>query len=64
MAGKSLAIGADILVKAALSGEFTDASGRYFDNDEGRFASPHQDALDDDKCTELVAMLEALLKGV
>jgi NAD(P)-dependent dehydrogenase (short-subunit alcohol dehydrogenase family) len=64
VAGKSLAIGADILVKAALSGEFTDASGRYFDNDEGRFASPHQDALDDDKCTELVAMLEALLKGV
>lgn len=64
VAGKNLAIGADILVKAALSGEFNDASGRYFDNDEGRFASPHQDALDDDKCAELVAMLEALLKGV
>ena len=61
VAGKSLTIGANILVKAALSNEFSEASGRYFDNDEGRFGSPHADALDDEKCAQLVAMLEALI---
>lgn len=59
--GDSLEIGADILVKAAISGEFAKASGRYFDNDIGQFASPHQDALNANKTAELTRTIEELL---
>lgn len=59
--GKELAIGADILVRAALSDEFSDASGKYFDNDSGKFANPHHDALDDKKCAAIVGAIDALL---
>jgi len=52
--GKGLDIGADILVRAALSDEFTNASGRYFDNDKGEFSNPHPDALSSDKNKKLV----------
>jgi len=38
VAGNDLRIGADILRRAALSDEFAEASGRYFDNDSKRFA--------------------------
>ncbi|MEL6951717.1 MAG: SDR family NAD(P)-dependent oxidoreductase [Pseudomonadota bacterium] len=41
VAGNDLNIGADILVAAATGSDFADASGKYFDNDSGRFASPH-----------------------
>ena len=61
MAGNDIQIGADILVRAALADEFADASGKYFDNDQGRFASPHPDALDPQKCQEVVRTLEAVL---
>ncbi len=44
--GNDIGIGADVLVRAASSGEFADATGRYFDNDARRFADPHPDALD------------------
>ena len=46
VAGGDIAIGADILCRAALSDEFAIASGQYFDNDTGKFATPHPDALD------------------
>ena len=59
--GKDLSIGAEILTRAALSDEFADASGKYYDNDSGRFASPHRDALDDNKLRELVRVIEAQL---
>ena len=49
IAGSDIGIGADILVRAALSDEFADASGRYYDNDSKRFADPHRDALDPHK---------------
>lgn len=61
VAGGDLNIGADIVCRAALSEEFADASGRYFDNDAGRFASPHPDALNPQKCTEVVRAIEAIL---
>ncbi len=61
VAGGDLRIGAEILTRAALSDEFADASGRYFDNDSGRFASPHPDALDPQKCDEIVRLIEAIL---
>ena len=59
--GADIGIGADILCRAALSDEFADATGRYFDNDAGRFAPPHPDALDQAKCEAVVHAIEALL---
>ena len=64
VAGGDLRIGADILCRAALSDEFTDASGRYFDNDTGQFASPHPDALNSQKCEEIVRVIEAVLAEI
>lgn len=64
MVGKDLRTGADILVKAALSDEFAAASGRYFDNDTGRFASPPPDALDLQKCQEAVQVIESMLANI
>ena len=60
MDGKDLSIGANILVDAALGDQFANASGKYFDNDNGRFASPHPDALDDKKNAALVDVVERL----
>ena len=60
-AGKDLSIGADILVRAALSHEFANASGRYFDNDRGQFARPHPDALDTTKNEQLVRAIEDVI---
>ena len=61
VAGSDLSIGAGILVKAALSDEFADASGRYFDNDSGQFANPHPDGLDESKTDDLIKTIETLL---
>ena len=61
VAGNDIGIGADILVRAALSDEFDTASGQYFDNDSGRFAPPHPDALDNEKIEELVRNIESIL---
>ena len=59
--GSDICIGADILVRAALSDEFETASGRYFDNDAGEFASPHRDALNATKSGRIVQAIEAVL---
>lgn len=61
VAGKDLSIGVDILCRAALSDEFAQASGLYFDNDTGRFSDPHPDGMDDEKSQKLVAAMDALL---
>lgn len=61
IAGKSLSIGADALVRAALGEEFAQASGLYFDNDIEGFGSPHPDALDAGKCQALVGQLDSIL---
>ena len=63
IAGKSLAIGADILVRAALDEDFAEASGQYFDNDAGRFAAPHPDASEPGRVEEIVRGIEAVLAG-
>lgn len=63
VAGKDLSIGADILVRAALSDEFTDVTGKYYDNDISQFSSPHLDALDTQKCTKVVNTMNHLLKN-
>ena len=59
--GGDLRIGAEILIRAALSDEFAGASGQYFDNDIGQFASPHPDALNPQKCEEIVRVIEEIL---
>ena len=63
-AGKNIRIGAEILVRAALSNEFATVSGRYFDNDSGRFAPPHPDALDARKSEAIVRTIETVLTRV
>ena len=62
--GHDLRIGAEILCRAALSDEFSEASGQYFDNDIGRFTSPHPDALNPQKCEEIVHAIEAVLAKI
>ncbi|MEM7314294.1 MAG: SDR family NAD(P)-dependent oxidoreductase [Planctomycetota bacterium] len=64
MEGKDIDIGADILTRAALSDEFADASGKYYDNDEARFATPHLDAVDEVKCKAVIAQLDSMLAGL
>lgn len=59
--GHDLRIGADILMRAALSDEFANASGKYFDNDSKQFASPHYDALNKQKSEEVVQVMEGIL---
>ncbi len=60
--GHDIHLGADILVKAALSQEFSEAHGAYFDNDIATFASPHNDALNDKKANEVLATIERLIR--
>ena len=59
--GGDIRIGAKILTRAALTDEFKTASGKYFDNDSGQFAPPHPDALDTQKCQEIVRVIETVL---
>lgn len=61
VAGKDIGIGAQILVRTSLSDEFASASGKYFDNDSGRFASPHPDALDQQKSENVMQAIETIL---
>lgn len=59
--GSDIGVGAEILTRASLDESFASASGKYFDNDRGKFASPHPDALDDNKSEVLVRAIEAIL---
>ena len=61
IAGNDLNLGADILVRAATADEFASASGRYFDNDSGRFANPHRDALIPEKNTQVIHAIENVI---
>ena len=64
MAGNDIRIGADILTRLSLDDEFATASGQYFDNDSGQFASPHRDALDPKKSDDIVRAIEAVLDEI
>jgi NAD(P)-dependent dehydrogenase (short-subunit alcohol dehydrogenase family) len=63
MPGKDVQIGVDILVRAALSEEFADASGKYFDNDSGKFSRPHSDALDARKVEKVAQVITDTLNN-
>lgn len=64
VAGNDLQIGADILREAAIGASFSDASGKYFDNDSGHFAQPHTAALDPDHSTQVMQGIEDALKNL
>lgn len=64
VAGSDIAIGAEILMRAALSDDFAGATGEYFDNDSGRFAPPHPDALDAEKSGEIAGIIQAILADI
>lgn len=55
--GFDLKFGVDILYKASFSAEFSTASGKYYDNDNQCFASPHPFALDKEKRKKWVEIL-------
>lgn len=61
--GEDLAIGADILTRAALSKEFVNANGLYFDNDAKQFSPPHPDALDPEKSAKVVEAIETVISS-
>ncbi len=64
VSGSDLRIGAEILTRAALADEFAAASGQYFDNDIGQFASPHPDAMNTQKSEAIVRVIEAVLTKI
>ncbi len=63
MPGNDIAIGANILIEAALSEKFSKASGKYFDNDIGQFSLAHPDSQDAKKCDALMLNIHALLES-
>ena len=64
IAGNDLQIGADILREAALGASFADASGKYFDNDNGRFANPHEAAMDQSHSAQVMKGIEDALQSL
>jgi len=62
--GHDLSIGAEILFKAALSKEFAEATGRYFDNDRKAFANPHPDVFDASKNRALIDAIEWVISNL
>lgn len=62
--GSDLSIGADVLCRAALTDEFADASGKYFDNDAGRFSHPNPAALDARHSEAVMEAIHAILDGL
>ena len=64
VASGDIRIGAEILTRVALSEEFETAFGQYFDNDSGRFVSPHPDALNPQKSDQVVHIIETVLAGI
>jgi len=62
VAGNDISQGTDILQRAALSDEFKNRSGEYYDNDSGQFALPHEDALDPDKNQQIINTMDLIIK--
>ena len=60
-AGNDLGIGAEILLRAALSDEFAGASGQYYDNDRREFSEPHPYALDTANTEKLIAAIDDVI---
>ena len=55
--------GADILVELSIFNKHATNSGKYFDNDQGVFASAHNDAYNLDKIHQLISETNNILAG-
>lgn len=62
VAGNDLSIGADILIRAAVSDEFAGATGRYYDNDGARFAPPDSAAENAQHRRDVMAGLNSIVE--
>jgi len=58
--GGDLSIGAKILFELSLDEKHSDKSGMYFDNDARQYGVPHADALDENKCLQLIMVLDEI----
>ena len=54
--------GGDILYELAVSDQYREASGKYYDNDQGGFGSLHADGRDEGAIAELIRHTEGLLE--
>ncbi len=61
VAGSDLSIGAEILSKMVLDDDVLSHSGDYFDNDAGRFSSPHPAGLDKLKSEQIIEAIETVI---
>ncbi|MFI3208743.1 MAG: SDR family NAD(P)-dependent oxidoreductase [Eubacteriales bacterium] len=59
--GYDLSIGADILYRAALSEEFSDKTGRYYDNDYEQFSRLHPFASSKENRLKLVEIMDEIM---
>jgi len=62
--GKDIGIGSEILTRLAIDSEYADASGKYFDNDIGKFGPPHPDALSPKKNKQIIDLMDAMLPSL
>ena len=62
--GEDIMIGADIITRAALSDEFNDATGLYYDNDAKSFGPAHNLAEDTVFGQTVIDEMETLLKAL
>ena len=53
--------GANILYELAVSEDYRDASGKYFDNDRGTFTEAHPDAYNETKIKKLITTTAKIL---
>ena len=61
VAGNDLSIGSGILVRSALSDDFSNVSGEYFDNDSAQFSAPHSEAQNQSKCNQVMVVIEEVV---
>ena len=61
VAGNDLSIGAKILARASLAGEFAYPEGRYFDNDAGTWGAPHPAVRDSVRRAEIVKLIDNVI---
>ncbi len=59
--GYDLKIGAELLYRAALSDEFANANGLYYDNDIEMFGNPHPHALNEANQNKLIQIMNDFL---
>ncbi|CUH76591.1 Fatty acyl-CoA reductase [Tritonibacter multivorans] len=64
VAGNDLRIGADILCRLSLDEDFAGASGKYFDNDAGRFAAPHPAAQNAEHRQQVTEAIDRIAKSL